>query len=182
MTTLDDLLRLVAELPVRRPAAGQPARLDPLFRELARPSPGRPAHELEELIWGLWASHPDAAAEERLDLANRALASGKYRQARQLLDPLVSEYPQWAEAWNKRATLAYLEQREADSFVDIARTLELEPRHFGALCGLGQICLRREAHGAALVAFEAALAINPHLPGIRALTDELRSPAEHALH
>ncbi|TVR07131.1 MAG: hypothetical protein EA385_13670 [Salinarimonadaceae bacterium] len=106
-------------------------------------------------------------------MAIDAFADGRLRRAGELFDRVVRDYPDWAEAWNKRATLAYVEGRDAQAVADIARTLALEPRHFGAIAGFGQICLRHGREGEAKAAFRAALAINPHLAGIRALLDEL---------
>ena len=182
MNGAEELLRLIASLGRRSPAATQPAGLVPLFAELAAAAPSLPPPEAEDRIWALWAAHPDPAIERRLELATRAIARGEYGRAERLLDPLVGEFPDWAEAWNKRATLRYLDGRDAESIADIRRTLELEPRHFGALCGFAQVCLRRGEHAAALVAFEAALAIHPHLAGVRAAADELRAALAVDLH
>jgi len=179
---LEELLRMVAGLGKRRPAATQPAALDRLFAELLAAAPSRPPPETEDMIWRLWSSHPDPVMARRLELATTAIGRGEYGRAERLLDPLVAEFPRWAEAWNQRATLRYLDGRDAESLADIGRTLELEPRHFGALCGLAQICLRRGEHAAALVAFEAALAIHPQLAGVAATVDELRGAVAPALH
>ena len=167
------MLQLILDLPSRRPAPGTPRRLNTLFRELATCEPKRPVEEIEDLIWALWASHEDREAEEAMGAAIEAMASGTLQQAHPLLDRLVAQYPDWAEAWNKRATLAYIETRDADSLRDIRRTLELEPRHFGAISGFGQICLRNGHLNEARAAFQIALSINPHLEGIRELLDDL---------
>ena len=90
--------------------------------------------------------------------------------------------PDWAEAWNKRATLYYMLGRDEDSVRDIHRTLELEPRHFGALSGFAQICLRAGDRGSALVAFETALRINPHLNLVQAAVVELNQSFPSYLH
>jgi tetratricopeptide (TPR) repeat protein len=110
-----------------------------------------------------------------------AMASGELDTARPLLDRLVAQYPGWAEAWNKRATLAFIEKRDADSFADITRALELEPRHFGAVSGFGQICLRHGHLNEARAAFQVALSLNPHLKGLRELISDL-SPEVLMLH
>ncbi|WP_246048192.1 tetratricopeptide repeat protein [Hankyongella ginsenosidimutans] len=105
---------------------------------------------------------PDAQAAP-MQAAIRAMATRDFETARRTCDMLVEQYPLWSEAWNKRATLAYLEDRDPDSIADIQRTLELEPRHFGALSGLGQICLRQGEPDIARLAFAAALHVNPHM-------------------
>ncbi len=82
--------------------------------------------------------------------------------------------PSSPEGWNRRATSRYLAGDFAGSVADIQRTLELEPRHFGALSGLGLIYSQLEDPERAVAAFEAALEINPHLPGARANIQHLR--------
>jgi len=82
--------------------------------------------------------------------------------------------PGFAEAWNRRATVLFMIGHHNRSIADIERVLVLEPRHYGALAGLGQILLRLDEPGGALIAFEAALSINPHLDRIRRLAIQLR--------
>ena len=91
-----------------------------------------------------------------------------------VFDDLVDIAPEYAEAWNKRATVHFLLGNLADSIADVDVTLDLEPRHFGALSGLGQIELQLGDPAAALSAFEAALLMHPHLPGTRDLNTQLR--------
>jgi tetratricopeptide (TPR) repeat protein len=174
---IDRMFGLVIELPRRRPVAGQPRRLAALFRELAQRAPSRSPDDIEDLIWALWISHEDREAEETMGAAVEAMASGALDQARPLLDRLVDAYPRWAEAWNKRATLAFMEKRDADSLADIERTLILEPRHFGAVSGFGQICLRHGRLSEAKAAFQIALTINPHLDDLREIVEDLGSDA-----
>ena len=101
------------------------------------------------------------------------LSQGRFDAAERLLDSLVRDYPDWAEAWNKRATLYFLLDRDDESVSDIEETLRLEPRHFGALGGFGQICLRRDEPVTARIAFEKALELNPQLEGVREIVHEL---------
>lgn len=178
---VDSLFGLILDLPSRSPAPGMPRDLDGLFQELARDERRRPPEDIEDMIWAIWASHEDAGAEEAMGAAIEALASGALKQARPLLDHLVSRHPDWAEAWNKRATLNFIEKRDADSLRDIARTLELEPRHFGAISGFGQICLRHGHLNEARAAFQIALAINPHLRDLREMLEDL-APDNLMLH
>ncbi|AWM88887.1 tetratricopeptide repeat protein [Microvirga sp. 17 mud 1-3] len=180
-TPLDSVFGLILDLPSRRPAPDMPARLEGLFQELAQEQGPRPPEEVEDMIWAIWASHEDEAAEETMAEAIDALASGALKQARPLLDRLVARHPGWAEAWNKRATLSFIEKRDADSLADIARTLELEPRHFGAVSGFGQICLRQGRLNEARAAFQIALSINPHLEDLREMLEDL-APENLMLH
>jgi predicted Zn-dependent protease len=170
---VDPVLQLILDLSSREPAPGAPRRLVMLFRELLRPEPPQPAEEIEDQIWALWMSHEDRISEETMGAAVEAMASGALKRALPLLDHLVAKHPDWPEAWNKRATLAYIETRDGDSLHDIQRTLELEPRHFGAISGFGQICLRNGHLNEARAAFLIALSVNPHLVGLHDLLDDL---------
>ncbi len=183
----DHVLALIAEGPQRRAALPLPGadeasrdpalravrRLTRLFEELAQARPSRPVAEIEDLIWALWISHPSKAAEALMTRGIEAFADGRLARALGHFDALVAAWPAWAEAWNKRATLAYVEGRDLEACRDIARTLEREPRHFGAIAGFGQICLRQARPCEAAIAFRAALALNPHLHGIRALLGDI---------
>ena len=171
----DRVLALIIEGPQRRAAMFLPGakaashnpamrnlrRLGKLLEELGQPNPPRSVAEIEDLVWALWISHPSQAAEAMMTRGIEAFADGRLAQARGQFDALVAAWPDWAEAWNKRATLAYVEGRDRDACRDIARTLEHEPRHFGAIAGFGQICLRRTRPWEAAVAFRAALAAQP---------------------
>jgi Tfp pilus assembly protein PilF len=178
----DETLKLVLALHERRPAPNLPRRLNALFERLGQAADASEASQVEDAIWGVWMSHPDPVVEERLELATRAIGDGDHAGAGKLLDQLVEEHPGYAEAWNKRATLYFRMGRDFDSVRDIRRTLELEPRHFGAVCGFGQICLRHGERTAALFAFDAALRINPHLGAVRAASEELAAEARGTAH
>jgi tetratricopeptide (TPR) repeat protein len=177
----DDGLALILGLEGRRPHPALPRRLDALFRELAAPDPRPSPDEVEELIWAVWISHPDAPVADAMAEAVEALAAADHRRARRLLDRLVADEPTFAEAWNKRATLAFIEGRDAESLADIVRTLELEPRHFGAVAGFGQIALRHGRRPEARAAFQVALRLHPHLQGLREAVAGLE-PRHSALH
>jgi thioredoxin-like negative regulator of GroEL len=175
----DAALRAIVARPAAPPvpaddvAARTQRRLSAAFAMLAQTTDALAAGEAEDLIWALWTSHDDGEAEAQLDCAIRHIAAREFPPALTLLDALLAQRPDYVEAWNKRATLYFLMQRDRESVDDIIRTLELEPRHFGALCGLAQICLRHGRRGEALAAFEAALMINPHMAGPRAAVEAL---------
>jgi tetratricopeptide (TPR) repeat protein len=155
-------------------AAGGSKRLDALFRDLLKETPPRDAEETGDLIWALWTNHEDAAATDAMQKAIGLIVAKETAPARAALDALCATYPAWAEAWNKRATLAFIELRDADAVADIVETLAREPRHFGALAGFGQIALRNGHPAAALAAYETALALNPHLDELASAAQELR--------
>jgi tetratricopeptide (TPR) repeat protein len=164
-------LVLKGQQPARH--RGAKARLNALFDDLKRDEPLRDPAETVELIWSIWFDHRDRHVSDRLFAAAAAMSSGAHDLARPMLDDLVEAHPDWAEAWNRRATLAYLEKRDGDSVEDIARTLELEPRHFGAIVGFAQICLRHRRFQEAKAAFEIALGMNPHMYELKPVIEDL---------
>jgi tetratricopeptide (TPR) repeat protein len=175
-----DTLKLVAHLAERRPAAMLPGRLDELFRQLSLPVCS--AGDVEDAIWQLWMHHPHRRAAQALDRAASDIAGQRFDLAETRLERLVRACPDFPEAWNKRATLYYLQQRDAESVRDIHRTLELEPRHFGALCGLAEICIGQGDRESALFVFQAALRVNPHLAAARAALEELAAGSGGSVH
>jgi len=168
-----DVLKLVLDLDRRLPAASASSRLSALFRALQSEPPSGKPQELEDLIWAIWGDHENRTAAAAMEQAVHALAAKRYTAAEGMLNRLVTAYPDWSEAWNKRATLYFIQNRDSESVADIRRTLELEPRHFGAVSGFGQICLRCGDGVGALASFEAALRINPHLDGLKQAVREL---------
>jgi predicted Zn-dependent protease len=172
---VDQTLGLIVMPSARPSVSGQARRLDVLFKELRRADPVRDPDEVVELIWAMWIAHPEQRATSSMIAAVEAMAAGARDLARPILDRLVDEFPEWAEAWNKRATLAFIEKRDNDSMSDIARTLELEPRHFGAIVGFGQICLRHNRPQEAKAAFEVALRLNPHMDGLADIVADLEA-------
>jgi tetratricopeptide (TPR) repeat protein len=103
-----------------------------------------------------------------------AMARQDHGSALRSLDQMVKIAPDFAEGWNARATVYYLLGRHADSLADIKRTLALEPRHFGALSGRGLVYSALEKWDLALGSFEAALSVNPRMPGARLNAEAIR--------
>ena len=159
------------------PAAGDqtdPA-LDRLFADLARTGDHAEAETLTTEIWARWITASDDPGADRLMQTGMALMNqGMLDSAEQVFSRLVDDSPEFAEAWNKRATVRFLLGDDAGSRRDIARVIDLEPRHFGALSGLGMIHMRSGDLEAALQAFEAALRINPHLAQAEDVTRQLQ--------
>jgi tetratricopeptide (TPR) repeat protein len=169
-----ETLRLLSRLPERRPAPALPSRLGEFFdRLMACATPGE-ARPVEDAIWSAWMYHGHDEADAALERASADMAARRYDLAETRLAILLRRRPDWAEAWNKRATLCYLMERDDESVAAIHRTLELEPRHFGALCGLGEIFRSRGDIGTALIAFGLALRVHPQLEGVRETIRGLR--------
>lgn len=159
------------------PAAGDqtdPA-LQRLFADLARTGDHGEAETLTTEIWARWtAANGDADADRLMQTGMALMDRGMLDSAQKVFSRLVRDHPEFAEAWNKRATVRFLLGDDAGSRRDIARVIALEPRHFGALSGLGMINMRSGDLAAALQAFEAALRINPHLDQAADVTRQLR--------
>lgn len=94
------------------------------------------------------------------------MAAGETAAAIEHFTALIDHAPEFAEGWNARATAYFVAGEFGPSVNDIARTLTLNPRHFGALSGLGMIFEQLEQPEKALEAYEAALAIHPRLQGV----------------
>lgn len=169
-----ETLQLVSRLPQRQPAAVLPSRLNELFDKLqACPGPAV-ATPIEDAIWNVWMYDSHEGAELALEKACADIGARRFDIAETRLATLVRRRPDWAEAWNKLATLLYLMERDDESVAAIHRTLEIEPRHFGALCGFGEILRSRGDTEAACLAFGRALRVHPRLGGVRKILLDLQ--------
>jgi tetratricopeptide (TPR) repeat protein len=167
-------LGLPGELSDKALADQRDGRLDGLFAQLQHVASAREAQVIEQRIWIIWSEPTDPKIGLLLQEGVTAMAHDDFREALASFDRMVEEAPDFAEGWNKRATLYYLMGDYRASVLDIRRTLDLEPRHFGALSGLGLIYDAIEQPAAALRSFEAAIALNPHLQSIEQRILELR--------
>lgn len=149
-------------------------RLDSLFERLQETSDPADAAALQQQIWQIWIESGDPASSQLMRRGMTAMASGDHDVALGVFHSLVEQAPEFAEAWNKRATVYYLMGRLDESVNDIQHALKLEPRHFGALSGLALIYDAVEEPAAAIRSLEAALEINPHLHGSRDRINQLR--------
>jgi len=173
---------VVAILTFVAPSSGaaepEDAVLSDLFRRLNATSDATEARRVQDLIWERWMETGDATADAALARGTVAMSVGEYALAMRLFEGVIARRPQAAEGWNKRATLHFLLGDFEASVRDIERTLAIEPRHFGALSGLGMIEMARRNHEAALDAYRRALTVNRHLDGIRAEIEALRNLLE----
>ena len=136
-------------------------RLKDLFESLrTAPSP-EAAADVESQIWEIWAKSGDAGLDKVFQVGSQAMAVGDTATAFKIFDAIVKKAPNFAEGWNKRATIYYMMGDYEASLADIDRTLELEPHHFGALSGLGLVNIGLDRDEAALDAFERVLKVDP---------------------
>ena len=156
------------------------SRLDELFLIIQQTDNPDVAYQVENEIWQIWLQHDNKGTQKRL--AEGIAAMGRNpRKALLIFDELIEEVPDFAEGWNKRATLYYSFGKYAASASDIEKTLELEPRHFGALSGLGLVYWAQNQLVNARSAFEAVLLIHPHSSAVRqnieSINDSIRRSA-----
>lgn len=143
------------------------SRLDDLFSKLHGTSDRAEGRRITRQIRIIWRQTENDVANNAMANAGLKLYYKRYDEALDLIDRAIAAAPDYAEAWSRRAAVLYLLGDFSGAVEDIRRTLALEPRHFGALSGLGLIYLHGEQWGDALKAFRKALEINPHLPGAR---------------
>ena len=140
-------------------------RLNALFEQLKQPVDGD-WRAVERQILVLWSDSGSPAMNLLLERGRQAIVKKDYPKAIEHLSALVEQAPNFAEGWNARATAYFLMGDYTLAVQDIQTTLSLEPRHFGALAGLGMIFERVDRPDKALVADRAALAIHPFLPAV----------------
>ncbi len=149
-------------------------RLDGLFVELHETDNPFKARKIEQSIWAVWLASKSPTLELLMGRVIKAMSKQELGEALELLNTIVIIAPEYAEGWNKRATVFFLLGQYEKSIEDVERTLDLEPRHFGALSGLGLIYNRLQEDDSALDAYERALQVNPHLERAEAEVERLR--------
>jgi tetratricopeptide (TPR) repeat protein len=169
----DETLKLVVSIPQRFPLARLPHRLSELFRRLARTMDADEADALQDMVWSCWMQQGESCAVAALEEATRAIVAKDFSAAERMLKRLAASHPEFPEVWNKQATLYYMQGAEEPCVQAIHRTLRLEPRHFGAICGFAEVLLAREERLKALFAFDVALRLNPHLGMVRIEAEKL---------
>jgi tetratricopeptide (TPR) repeat protein len=140
--------------------------LDFLFEALKIAPDETSAKAIEDRIWAVWLTSHSDTCNLLMTRAKTAIDAEQLDLAVKLLDAVVELRPDYLEAWNRRATVFYLKKEYGHALSDIGQVLAREPRHFGALAGMGTILedLGDDKH--ALEAFRRALAVDPHLEGI----------------
>jgi tetratricopeptide (TPR) repeat protein len=166
---------LVVLLALTAPAAARQGddRLDGLFERLQAAQNPLEAKLLEEAIWQIWLESGSPTVDLLMANGATAMSAGDYDKAQTMFDAVVQLDPDYAEGWNKRATLYFITGNYQASIADIEKTLALEPRHFGALSGLGQILERLNDPAGALKAYRRALAADPQMESVRERVKEL---------
>lgn len=165
---------LVVALPAAGRADQSDRRLDGLFEILKRSDDGQAVQSAEAEIWRIWIESGRQEIDALMVEGIVAMTNQRLDDAIDIFSQITERAPGFAEGWNKRATAHYLNEDYVASVQDIQRTLVLEPRHFGAISGMGLIFLSRGDEAGALAAFEAVIVIYPMAPGARQRVEELR--------
>ena len=164
--------------PVQTKAPTRKELLDTLFARLGKATDPEEAGGIATMIERMWMHSGSDTADLLMTRAVAAMGSDRRDVARTLLDKIVVLEPDWAEAWNKRATLRFLENDDAGSMEDISHVLTLEPRHFGALSGMGFILKRNGLDKGALATLRRALDLYPENQELRKAVDQLTPEVE----
>ena len=129
----------------------------------------------ERSMWQVWNRSGDADVDRLFEIGVEQMASRAGEAAVETFTRIIERRPEFAEGWNKRATVYYLMGEYAKSLADCDEVMKRNPYHFGALSGYGMIHTQLGNPERALEYFERALAINPNLEGVREAATTLRA-------
>ncbi len=168
-------------LPLMAVADQTDDRLDPLFDALRSSQDALELVEVEAAIWDIWYQSGDEQVDAMMREAAELVRQGNLAEAEAIYTRITERLPQFSEGWNRRATVRYYQRDYDGSLADIRVTLNLEPRHFGAIWGLGMILGLQRDFERAIIAFERLLEIKPNAsdarPRIELLKQELAKQA-----
>ena len=149
-------------------------RLAPLFETLQSSQDEMVLMETEAAIWELWYDSGKQEIDELMLQAAELVRAGQLAAAEKIYSEVIAALPEFSEGWNRRATVRFYQRDYEGSLADIKETLQLEPRHFGAIWGLGMILGSQQDFERAILAFERLLEIKPNSPDIAPRIELLR--------
>ena len=148
-------------------------QLNKLFKELKNDNSNL-TYEAEQKIWKIWSTHPK---KNKLTLmlseGSNLVRNNKLNEAVKVFTKVIELDPEWAEAWNKRATVLYLLGEFKNSQNDIDKVLKLEERHFGALAGQGLVNIQLKNYEKAIMSYEKAKKIYPSMKSPKIMIKEI---------
>ena len=149
--------------------------LNKLFNQLKNNSDVPMAFEVEMKIWNIWSTHPSQENLTQL-LANGSnlMTQHKLNKAYETFSKVISLDPNWAEGWNKRATVLYMLGRHEESQEDINEVLKLEKRHFGALSGQGLVQIELKNYERAINSYKEVQKIYPSMQSPKIMIPQLK--------
>ena len=149
-------------------------QLDKLFNELKTDNPVL-TFEVEQKIWKIWSTHPKKnELTLMLSEGSTLVKNDKLNEAVNIFTKVIELDPNWAEAWNKRATVLYLLGEFQKSQNDIDKVLKLEERHFGALAGQGLVNIQLKNYEKAIMSYEKAQKIYPTMKSPKIMIKEIK--------
>ncbi len=161
MRTLFIIIFLYALFLISSFANERDIRLDQLLNDL-KANKSKDTFIIEQEIWALWSTHPtNETLTARLEEGSQFVRDQNYLKAKDIFTEIINLDQNWAEAWNKRATVLYLLGEFQKSQEDIDKVLNLEKRHFGALAGQGLVNIQLKNYEKAIKSYELAHDIYP---------------------
>ena len=174
---LPALLACFLLLPLAASSDQTDPRLESLFVTLQTSQDEAELIETEASIWDIWFESGNTEADMKMATAGELVQAGNLSAAEEIYTEVIDLMPEFSEGWNRRATVRYYLGDLSGSLADIEETLRLEPRHFGAIWGLGMILGAQRDFERAILAFERLLEIKPNSrdarPRIELLKQEL---------
>ena len=165
---------LVAIMPVFAAADQNDQRLDELFLQLKTSQNADELAEVEASIWEIWYDSGKSDIDDMMLEASALMRAGDMITAESVYTRIIDQDPIFAEGWNRRATVRFYMGDFDGSLADIQQTLKLEPRHFGAIWGLGMILGLQQDYELAIGAFEKLLEIKPNSQDARPRIESLK--------
>ena len=151
------------------------AKLNELFNQLKNNSDVSSAFKTEMKIWNIWSTHPSQEnLTQLLAKGSNLMSEQKLNKAYETFSIVIGLDPNWAEGWNKRATVFYLMGRYQDSLIDIDEVLKRENRHFGALSGQGLVQTKLKNYEKAIKSYQAVQKIYPSIRAAKVMIPQLR--------
>ena len=150
-------------------------KLNQLFEQLKKSNNASIALEIEMKIWNIWSTHPtQKKLTQLLEKGSNLMSEGELEAAYKIFSIIIDSVPDWAEGWNKRATVLYLMGRYQDSLNDIDEVLKRESRHFGALSGQGLVQIKLGNYEQAIKSYQAVQKIYPAIKIAKIMIPRLR--------
>ena len=149
--------------------------LNQLFDQLKKSSNASLAFEIEMKIWNIWSTHPtQEKLTKSLAKGSDLMSKGEWEKSYKVFSTIIDVAPNWAEGWNKRATVLYLMGRYQDSLNDIDEVLKRESRHFGALSGQGLVHIEMKNYEKAIKSYESVQKIYPSINSAKVMIPQLK--------
>jgi len=150
-------------------------KLNQLFVQLKKSNNVFTALEIEIKIWNIWSTHPTRVRlTKSLAKGSDLMSKGELEAAYKIFSTIIDLAPDWAEVWNKRATVLYLMGRYQDSLNDINEVLKRESRHFGALSGQGLVQIKLGNYEKAIESYQSAQEIYPSINSAKVIIPQLQ--------